>query len=146
MTIPESPGSYQRFIHALGRRNVSEFNYRYSGDAHAHIFVGVQVARAADAKEIAKDLRAGGYEIVDLTDNRIAKIHARHLIGGRAPGLRDEKLFSFEFPERPGALRNFLDRIGATWNITLFHYRNHGFRFWARSLRHTSSRPRARAV
>ena len=129
VTIPEKPGSYRRFIGALGNRSVSEFNYRYSGTEQAHIFVGVQISHAEEIGRLIARLEKGGYKTVDLTDNEIAKIHARHLVGGRAAGLEHERLFSFEFPEKPGALKNFLDQIGSTWNITLFHYRNHGSDF-----------------
>ncbi len=130
ITVPEEIGSFRKFCHAIGDRSISEFNYRYAGgEADAHIFVGVQVKSAAEAKVLVRQLTKEGFMSVDLTDNEMAKVHARHIVGGRSPGLSDERLFSFEFPERPGALRNFLDKIGMNWAITLFHYRNHGSDF-----------------
>ena len=128
-TIPEKAGSFRKFCHALGNRNVSEFNYRYAGGAKAHVFVGVQISRPGEVEVLMRQLKRKGFESMDLTDNEMAKIHARHMVGGRAPQLADERVFSFEFPERPGALRDFLDKIGVTWSITLFHYRNHGSDF-----------------
>ena len=129
VTVPEKVGSFRRFCHAIGNRNVSEFNYRYAGDAAAHVFVGVQISQPGEVGVLMRQLKRKGFDSVDLTDNETAKIHARHMVGGRAPQLADERVFSFEFPERPGALRNFLDKIGVTWSITLFHYRNHGSDF-----------------
>ena len=129
VTIPEQTGSFRKFCHAIGNRNVSEFNYRYADGSEAHVFVGLQVSRAGEVDALVRRLERKGFASVDLTDNEIAKIHARHLVGGRAPQLADERLFSFEFPERPGALRDFLDKIGVAWSITLFHYRNHGSEF-----------------
>ena len=129
VTIPEKAGSFRRFCHAIGKRNVSEFNYRYSGEAAAHIFVGIQISQPGEIDMLVRRLKRKGFDSVDLTDNEIAKVHARHLVGGHAPQLTDERVFSFEFPERPGALRDFLDKIGVSWSITLFHYRNHGSDF-----------------
>jgi len=129
VTIPEKSGSFRRFCNALGNRSVSEFNYRYSGGEEAHIFVGVQIRSPKEIESLVAKLDGKGFATTDLTDNEIAKIHGRHMVGGRIPDIKDERLFSFQFPERPGALRNFLDRIGTTWNITLFHYRNHGSDF-----------------
>lgn len=127
-TIPERPGSFRRFCHALGKRSVTEFNYRYADSEQAHVFVGVQTRGGADERqEILDDLRAQGYEVMDMTDNEMAKLHIRYLVGGHANGIIDnERVMRFEFPERPGALQNFLDRMGQGWNISLFHYRNHG--------------------
>ncbi len=126
-TIPESPGSFRTFCHTLGRRSITEFNYRYSDAEAAHVFVGVRTDGGRQEREqILTELREAGYETVDMTDNEMAKLHVRHLVGGHANGLADERLFRFEFPERPGALQNFLDRMGRGWNISLFHYRNHG--------------------
>ncbi len=126
-TIPEQPGSFRRFCQALGRRSVTEFNYRYSDSDEAHVFVGVQTqGKAEEREQILADLRDKGYEVLDLSDNEMAKLHVRHLVGGHGNGLADERLFRFEFPERPGALQNFLNRMGRGWNISLFHYRNHG--------------------
>jgi len=126
-TIPERPGSFRRFCKALGRRSVTEFNYRYSDANAAHVFVGVQTQGGLDEREqILADLREKGYEVLDLSENEMAKLHVRHLVGGHGNGLANERLFRFEFPERPGALQNFLDGMGRGWNISLFHYRNHG--------------------
>ena len=127
--LAERAGSFRQFCRALGNRNVSEFNYRYAGESEAQVFVGVQINHADEAAELVAHLAKKGFDALDLTDNEMAKIHARHMVGGRANGLRDERVFSFEFPERPGALRDFLDKIGVTWSISLFHYRNHGSDF-----------------
>ncbi|MGE7417543.1 threonine ammonia-lyase, biosynthetic [Methylobacterium tarhaniae] len=127
VTIPERAGSYRAFIRALGRRAITEFNYRYAPGAEAQIFVGVQLAGGRPEKEaLIAELRGLGYPVVDLTDNEVAKLHVRYMVGGRVPGLADERLLRFEFPERPGALLKFLDSLGVAWNISLFHYRNHG--------------------
>jgi len=127
VTIPERAGSYRAFIRALGRRAITEFNYRYAPGAEAQIFVGVQLSGGRAEKEaLVEELRRLGYPIVDLTDNEVAKLHVRYMVGGRVTGLADERLLRFEFPERPGALLKFLDSLGVTWNISLFHYRNHG--------------------
>jgi len=125
--IPERPGSFREFCAAIGRRNVTEFNYRYSDAEKAHIFVGVELAEGrAEKDRLVAELRARSYPVEDLTDNEMAKLHIRHMVGGRAGGLPDERLLRFEFPERPGALAGFLDAVGSDWNISLFHYRNHG--------------------
>ncbi len=125
--IPEEPGSFRRFCETIGRRGITEFNYRYSDKANAHVFVGVQLARGMEErKELLAKLEQAGYPVVDLSDNEMAKLHVRHMVGGRSPGIPDERLFRFEFPERPGALIDFLNAIGTQWNISLFHYRNHG--------------------
>jgi len=125
--IPEEPGSFRKFCEALGRRSVTEFNYRYTDSANAHIFVGVQLTGGrAERADLIAELGEAGYPVRDLSDNEMAKLHVRHMVGGRAGNIADERLFRFEFPERPGALRDFLDAIGTDWNITLFHYRNHG--------------------
>jgi threonine dehydratase len=125
--IPEEPGSFRRFCKMLGRRGVTEFNYRYSDSRNAHIFVGIQLTRGEqEQQELITRLRTAGYMVEDLSHNEMAKLHVRHMVGGRAPGLANERLFRFEFPERPGALLEFLNAIGNDWNITLFHYRNHG--------------------
>ncbi len=125
--IPERPGSFREFCAALGRRGVTEFNYRYSDAAEARIFVGVELRGGlAEQREVLAGVRALGYPVVDMSDNELAKLHVRHLVGGRSPGLDNERVFRFEFPERPGALLAFLDAIGTQWNISLFHYRNHG--------------------
>ncbi len=126
VTIPEQRGSFRRFCHALSRRNVTEFNYRYADAGEAHIFVGIAVASDADRLALLEELRGRGYAVVDMTDNEMAKLHIRHMVGGRVPGIDDEVVYLFEFPERPGALANFLDKLGGRWNISMFHYRNHG--------------------
>ena len=125
--IPEQPGSFLRFCELLGQRSVTEFNYRYQSAERAHIFVGFALSggNGECAVEIER-LRGHGYRIVDMTNNEMAKLHVRYMIGGVAAGLDDELLYRFEFPERPGALLKFLQAIGVSWNISLFHYRNHG--------------------
>jgi threonine dehydratase len=126
--IPEERGSFLKFCRTLGARNITEFNYReQQGRARAQIFVGINLARgAAERAEVIQLLTDAGYTVVDMTDNELAKLHVRHMIGGGAQGLADECLFRFEFPERPGALLRFLEAVGPRWNISLFHYRNHG--------------------
>lgn len=127
VTIPERPGAYKEFCKALGKRNITEFNYRYADKTEARIFVGVQVAAGGnDRKELVADLTQQGYDVNDMTENELAKLHIRHLVGGRAPYITDEVLYRFEFPERPGALVTFLNKLAGRWNISLFHYRNHG--------------------
>jgi threonine dehydratase len=125
-TIPERPGSFRAFCEAIGDHPVTEFNYRCCEGDEAHVFLGVQLRRADERLELMTGLEGRGYGIADLTDNEMAKIHARHLVGGRAPLSGAERVYSFDFPERPGALRRFLDRLPPDLNITLFHYRNHG--------------------
>ena len=127
-TLPERPGAFRKFCNALGKRSVTEFNYRYADTEQAHVFVGVQTRGRADERQaIMDDLRGQGYEILDMTDNEMAKLHVRYLVGGHANGLvPNERIMRFEFPERPGALQKFLDGMGRGWNISLFHYRNHG--------------------
>jgi threonine dehydratase len=129
VTIPERPGAFREFCAAIGRRVVTEFNYRLSDRRQAHIFVGIATQSRQDAAALAAQLNAGGYETADLTDNEMAKLHVRHMVGGHAPDVRHERLCRFEFPERPGALTDFLDKLGGRWNISLFHYRNHGADF-----------------
>ena len=127
-TIPERPGAFRQFCALIGDHNITEFNYRYADPKNAHIFVGIQV-HAGEATRLVKALRAKGYATLDMTDNEMAKLHIRHLVGGRAPNAVHEILYRFEFPERPGALMNFLNKMGGAWNISLFHYRNHGADF-----------------
>jgi threonine dehydratase len=129
VTIPERPGAFLDFCRTVGDRSITEFNYRLAARDEAHIFVGVEVAGVAEADAIANALRVHGYGCVDLSQNDLAKEHVRHMVGGRAREVRDEALFSFEFPERPGALLQFLLTLGSRWNISLFHYRNHGSAF-----------------
>jgi len=125
--IPEEPGSFRRFCETLGRRGITEFNYRYADDKKAHIFVGVQLSNGMTERESLIDrLRNAGFPVEDLSDNEMAKLHIRHMVGGRSPAISNERMFRFEFPERPGALLDFLNAIGTEWNISLFHYRNHG--------------------
>ncbi len=127
VTIPEAPGSYRAFIRALGERSITEFNYRYAPGATAEIFVGVKLTRGQDEREAVRmGIEQAGYEVVDMTDNELAKLHVRYMVGGRSSGLADEVLYRFQFPERPGALLRFLDTLKPEWNISLFHYRNHG--------------------
>lgn len=125
--IPEEAGSFLRFSEAIGRRGVTEFNYRYSDTSVARVFVGIQLRGGmTERTEVIEELTTLGYAVVDLSDNEMAKLHIRHMVGGRSAGIENERLFRFEFPERPGALRDFLQAIGTHWNISLFHYRNHG--------------------
>jgi threonine dehydratase len=127
VTIPEKPGSFRTFCKTIGKRGITEFNYRYSNDQDAHVFAGIQLSKGAQEKnELINKLEARGYPVLDMTDNEMAKIHVRHMVGGRYPDISNEALYRFEFPERPGALLDFLTRIGNRWNISLFHYRNHG--------------------
>ncbi|WGL15931.1 threonine ammonia-lyase, biosynthetic [Microbulbifer bruguierae] len=129
VTIPEKAGSYLQFCRDLGDRSITEFNYRFAGGGaggDAHIFVGIQVTTDSDRQQLVARLREQGYQVEDFTENEMAKLHIRHLVGGRAPDLESEVVYRFEFPERPGALRNFLEQLAGRWNITLFHYRNHG--------------------
>ena len=126
VTIPERPGAFREFCARIGRRVVTEFNYRLSGRGEAHIFVGVAVESRADGAALAAALGAAGYETHELTDNELAKLHVRHMVGGRSAHVVDEQVYRFEFPERPGALMRFLDAVGGRWNISMFHYRNHG--------------------
>ncbi len=127
VVIPEQPGSFLRFCEALGRRSVTEFNYRYAEPAAAQIFVGLALSQGrAEREAVAAQLRAAGFVVTDMTDDEMAKLHVRYMVGGHARGLEHELLYRFEFPERPGALLKFLQAIGARWNISLFHYRNHG--------------------
>ncbi len=127
VTIPERPGAYKEFCKALGKRNITEFNYRYADNREAKIFVGIQVSGGGqDRQELVADLKQQGYAVVDMTDNELAKLHIRHMVGGHAPNVGDEVVYRFEFPERPGALYTFLNRVAGHWNISMFHYRNHG--------------------
>ena len=129
VTIPERPGAFREFCAAVGRRVITEFNYRLSGREEAHIFVGVSIESRDDADSLVRTLNDAGYATVDLSDDEMAKLHVRHMVGGRAREVADEYPCRFEFPERPGALMEFLDTLGGRWNISLFHYRNHGADF-----------------
>ncbi len=126
VTIPEKPGSFRALCELLGRRNVTEFNYRIADAAQAHVFIGVTVSGRDETERLIAQLQRAGLKAVDLSDNEMAKLHVRHLVGGHAPDRAGEMVYRFEFPERPGALMNFLKRMGSGWNISLFHYRNHG--------------------
>ena len=126
VTIPETPGSFKKFCTKLGPRNITEFNYRLADPKLAHVFVGVEIAEANGTTQLVAALKKAGLQAVDLTENEMAKLHVRHLVGGRAPLATDELLYRFEFPERPGALMKFLNSMSHGWNISLFHYRNHG--------------------
>ena len=128
VTIPERPGSFKKFCGALGKRNITEFNYRFGDDRDAQIFVGISVAAGGgDRQELVETLQKMEYPVADFTDNEMAKLHIRHMVGGHRPAMgKSELLYRFELPERPGALMNFLTKLGNRWNISLFHYRNHG--------------------
>ncbi|MDX1513815.1 MAG: threonine ammonia-lyase, biosynthetic [Gammaproteobacteria bacterium] len=127
VTIPERPGSLREFCHVIGHRSITEFNYRYADDREAHIFVGLELRDGeSDKAGLLKQLRARDYPVTDLSDNEVAKIHVRYMVGGRYTSDRNEVLYRFDFPERPGALLRFLTHMGEHWNISLFHYRNHG--------------------
>ncbi len=126
VTIPETPGSFRKFCALLGKRNITEFNYRYADPKAAQVFVGIQVKDQSEASDLIEKLQRSKLPTLDLSDNEMAKLHLRHLVGGHAPEVKDEIMFRFEFPERPGALMNFLNSMNHSWNISLFHYRNHG--------------------
>jgi threonine dehydratase len=127
VTIPERPGSFRRFCQLIGKRAITEFNYRYEDATEAHVFVGLQLTQGEEERQdLVHHLQAEGYRVLDMTDNEVAKLHLRHMVGGHARHVPNEILYRFEFPERPGALLNFLTRMGSAWNISLFHYRNHG--------------------
>jgi threonine dehydratase len=130
VSIPERPGSFLEFCRAIGKRSVTEFNYRYADSFQAHVLAGIGLSRGDEERlELMQELERQGYVVTDLTDNEMAKLHIRYMVGGHAPGIADELLYGVEFPERPGALLNFLDQMGGRWNISLFHYRNHGDAF-----------------
>ena len=126
VTIPERPGSFKKFCQLLGKRQITEFNYRFADREQAHIYVGVQLATGEERIELVERLRDKGYPVEDLSDNEVAKVHVRYMVGGHQQGVENELLYRFRFPERPGALLQFLTRLGRSWNISLFHYRNHG--------------------
>jgi threonine dehydratase len=127
VTIPEQPGSFRKFCQVIGKRSITEFNYRYADTRQAQVFAGVQLTEGEEDKQrIIDTLREHGYPVVDMSDNEMAKLHVRYMVGGHAPGIRDELLYRFQFPERPGALLKFLTGMAHGWNISLFHYRNHG--------------------
>ncbi|HCC82210.1 MAG TPA: threonine ammonia-lyase, biosynthetic, partial [Methylophaga sp.] len=126
-TIDEQPGSFQRFCKTLAERGITEFNYRYADKQQAQVFVGVRMSGREEERQILfENLTQAGYQWIDFSDNEMAKLHVRYMVGGHAPQAENERLIRFEFPERPGALLRFLTHIGQRWNISLFHYRNHG--------------------
>ena len=126
VTIPEKPGSFKAFCAMLGKRSITEFNYRFSDTKQAHVFVGIQVQNRAEIEKLLVSLERKGLQPLDMSNNEMAKLHVRHMVGGHAPQVENEVLYRFEFPERPGALLKFLDSMSQSWNISLFHYRNHG--------------------
>jgi threonine dehydratase len=127
VTIPEKPGSFRVFCETLGKRGITEFNYRYADNNDAHVFAGIKLSAGDEEKEeIISNLKAAGYPVEDITDNEVAKVHLSHMVGGHAPSVKNEIIYRFIFPERPGALLKFLTAMGKKWNISLFHYRNHG--------------------
>ena len=129
VTIPERPGSFAQFCATIGDRGITEFNYRFADETQAHVYCGVQISSREEGTRLIATLKRNNYPVLDLTDNEMAKIHVRHMVGGRAPNATNELVYRFEFPERPGALLEFLERIGHSWNISMFHYRNHGTDF-----------------
>lgn len=126
VTIPERPGSFKQFCALIGTRSVTEFNYRYADPDHARVFVGLSIHNRDETQILVRHLQHHGLATEDFSDNELAKLHIRHMVGGHSPRVKDEIVYRFEFPERPGALMNFLDRMSQDWNISLFHYRNHG--------------------
>jgi len=127
VTIPEQPGSFLAFCRRIGRRAITEFNYRYHASQAAEVYVGIALkGGSAERVAIRQTLSDAGFTVADYTESEVARLHVRHLVGGPSPSLRRERLFRFEFPERPGALLQFLETLGTRWNISLFHYRNHG--------------------
>ena len=127
VNIPERKGAFKQFCQLLGGRSITEFNYRYASDAQAHIFVGIRLRNGREEFDcLTGELEEHDYHWFDMSDNEMAKLHVRHMVGGRPPTLLNEQLYSFQFPEHPGALMKFLSTLGENWNITLFHYRNHG--------------------
>jgi threonine dehydratase len=126
VTIPERPGSFKHFCSLIGARNVTEFNYRYANPTEARVFVGLSIHNRKETRKLVRHLQSHGLDTVDLSENEMAKLHIRHMVGGHSSLVKDEMVYRFEFPERPGALMNFLDRMSHDWNISMFHYRNHG--------------------
>ena len=126
VTIPEEPGSLRRFCDCIGPHNLTEFNYRIADKNTAQIFVGIQIQNRADGQQIMEKFEADGFKTIDLTDDEVAKLHLRHMVGGRSPLAKNELLYRFQFPERPGALTKFVGCMSPNWNISLFHYRNNG--------------------
>lgn len=126
VTIPEEPGSLHKFCECLGKRNLTEFNYRIADEKVAHLFIGMQIQNRADRAKMVETFQGCGFETIDLTDDELTKLHLRHMVGGHSPLAKNELLYRFEFPERPGALMKFVSSMCPDWNISMFHYRNHG--------------------
>jgi len=126
VTIAEKPGSFLTFCNLLGDHSITEFNYRISSRSEAHVFVGISIRGGEESEKIQAMLESNGYPVINLLDNELAKLHVRHMVGGKSHLIEHESLFRFEFPERPGALLEFLTQLAGRWNISLFHYRNHG--------------------
>lgn len=126
VTIPEARGTLRQFCECIGKRNLTEFNYRIADQQEAHIFVGIQIQNRADAAHLAQKFAVSGFPTLDLTDDELTKLHLRHMVGGHSPLAHNELLYRFEFPERPGALMKFVTSMSPDWNISLFHYRNNG--------------------
>lgn len=124
--IPEQAGAFLNFVRALGSRAVTEFNYRYAPTETAHVLVGIKTKSADERSDVIAAMDTHGISVSDLSEDRLAKRHLRHMVGGRASPDVDEVIYRFEFPERPGALTDFLVNLDSRWNISLFHYRNHG--------------------
>ena len=130
VTIPEKPGSFKKFCSLIGKKSITEFNYRYSDQKKAHVFVGIKLSNGIkDKNQILSNLKTNKYKVIDLTDNEVAKLHIRYMVGGVSNSASNEMIFRFIFPEKPGELFNFLNAVGSNWNISLFHYRNHGSDF-----------------
>jgi threonine dehydratase len=126
VTMPEERGSFRRFCELIGPRSVTEFNYRISDKNEAHVFVGISTSNRGESEKIARNFVRHGFSTIDLTHDELAKQHVRHMVGGRSELAREERLYRFIFPERPGALMRFLSSMHPEWNISLFHYRNQG--------------------
>ena len=130
VTIPEKPGSFKKFCSLIGKKSITEFNYRYSDHKKAHVFVGIKLSNGIkDKNQILSNLKTNKYKVIDLTDNEVAKLHIRYMVGGVSNSASNEMIFRFIFPEKPGELFIFLNAVGSNWNISLFHYRNHGSDF-----------------
>ena len=129
VTIPEKAGSFRQLVQAISNRNITELCTRFADPVNAHVLVGIDIKNSDEVASVLEDLRAAGFTACDLTDNELAKLHLRHMVGGNAPQVHNERLIRFFFPERPGALLNFMDAMRVTYNFTLFQYRYHGADF-----------------
>ena len=130
VTIDERPGSFKKFCSIIGKRAITEFNYRYSDNKNAQVFVGIKTTKGiSEKKQIISKLKSNKYRCHDLSDNEMAKSHVRYMVGGTSNNATNERIYRFMFPEKPGELLKFLNNIGSKWNISLFHYRNHGADF-----------------